>query len=209
MNPQTSVNIDTYTFHCPFELAKTQYNVVKPIMQDFSNFDEILEHPLSDSDIDEKFEKLEHDVEEIVDPVVRRNYGKCGHIILMIISFVFFGLFKVTMKMFYHLFRCVCCNPLVRGVFSILFTILLYVLIIVSLYLVYFFFGDAIYEFYNEMSTFKESINVNVTSVNEKIDSVIEKGSLFFGVVDKDTGAVHETEHLVNNGGIVNLTLIN
>nr|QGN19688.1 nonstructural protein P9-2 [Maize rough dwarf virus]QGN19703.1 nonstructural protein P9-2 [Maize rough dwarf virus] len=209
MNPQSSVNIDTYTFNCPFELAKIQIESMKPIMQDFSNFDDIFDHALSDSEIDDRVEQLEIDVESKVDPIVRRRYGKIGHIIVMIISFVFFGIFKLTLKMFYHLFRCVCCNPLIRGIFSIIFTILFYFLLCVCIYLIYYFFGDQILSAYDTLNQIDGSTFINSTQVEEKVKNIIHDGSLFFGTRDQATGQINEIETQVVNGGTVNYTLFN
>ncbi|CAC59969.1 hypothetical protein RBSDVs9gp2 [Rice black streaked dwarf virus] len=209
MNPQSSVNVDTYTFNCPFELAKIQIESMKPIMQDFSNFDDIFNRTLSDSEIDDRVEQLEVDVESKVDPIVRRRYGKIGHIIIMIISFVFFGIFKLTLKMFYHLFRCVCCNPLIRGILSIIFTILFYFLLCVCIYFVYYFFGDQISLAYNTLNQIDSSNFINSTQVEEKVKNIIHDGSLFFGTRDQATGQINEIETQVVNGGTVNYTLFN
>nr|QGT15682.1 P9-2 protein [Rice black streaked dwarf virus] len=209
MNPQSSVNVDTYTFNCPFELAKIQIESMKPIMQDFSNFDDIFERTLSDSEIDDRVEQLEVDVESKVDPIVRRKYGKIGHIIIMIISFVFFGIFKLTLKMFYHLFHCVCCNPLIRGILSIVFTILFYFTLCVCIYFVYYFFGDQISLAYNTLNQIDSSNFINSTQVEEKVKNIIHDGSLFFGTRDQATGQINEVETQVVNGGTVNYTLFN
>nr|WNT94605.1 P9-2 [Southern rice black-streaked dwarf virus] len=207
MNPQSSVNIDTYTFNCPFELAKIQIESAKPIMQDFSDFDEIFERPLSDSELDDRVEKLELDIEAKVDPVVRRKYGKVGHIMLMIFSFLFFGIFKLTLKMFYHLFRCVCCNPLIRGIFSVVCTVVFYIVIFTLIYSVYFFFGDQILAVYHSLTEMSDSGLINSTKIEEKVNNIIHEGSLFFGSVDPNTGHFQEVEKQVFDGGTVNYTL--
>ncbi|AAD04816.1 hypothetical protein FDV_s9gp2 [Fiji disease virus] len=200
-----------YNFECPFELAKVEMKAISNTMHKVDDFVSTIDVNFSDSELDDKVDDLEIKIEKVSGPLLNRYLGSVGKVVFLIFSFLFFGSIKLVLKCFYHLFKCVFCNPLTRCFCSIIFTIIFYTLLFVSCYLLWHYFGDVIIQTIKDINNNR---SVNFTNETENFNSKVETTTmkiiqLIFSKSDNN-GVEHIIKSAnVTSGQTANFTLLN
>jgi hypothetical protein len=199
--------IGTYTFNCPYAITELEMKRAKSVVYDFSNFEETFNEYLSDSDIDEKVDHVEKEVEEIAIPLTRNYFNGFAKIFVSIFIFIFFGSFKLVLKTFYHLFRCVVCNPFTRCVCSIFSTIVFYLFIILFFIFSWHFFGEQFIDLIQRFVDFSSKVIENEIKNNISVAAITERGlDLTFEAFGMQGEVIHNSSRFVKSGDVVNFT---